>query len=278
MAQPAVSRSIRDLEQELGLVLFERTKFGMTLTRAGEVLVRRAKAIHAEFARAHSEMEHLKGDDAGVITVACSSAALIALGPAIVSRFNARYPNIRIKWLEGSLPMVESELRDGLVDLYYGAVATEFVDSALVVDLLFENERMIVGRRNHPLRFATSFAELVGASWVTTPMAVDSDKEVTSIFLASGLPPPRIVMQAATAMSLAMIVATSDLLAPVPQQWLEIVRMTGVMERIPVQPLPKSLRICAVRRVNVPLTPAAEYLNDIATRAASTYAWRSSRL
>ena len=51
LAQPAVSRSIKELEQELGLVLFERNKFGMTLTRAGEVFVRRAKGIQAELAR-----------------------------------------------------------------------------------------------------------------------------------------------------------------------------------------------------------------------------------
>lgn len=45
LAQPAVSRSIKELEQELGLVLFERNKFGMTLTRAGEVFVRRLGSV-----------------------------------------------------------------------------------------------------------------------------------------------------------------------------------------------------------------------------------------
>ena len=81
LAQPAVSRSIKELEQELGLVLFERNKFGMTLTRAGEVFVRRARAIQAEFARTLEEMEHLKGEDRGMITVGCSSAALISVVP-----------------------------------------------------------------------------------------------------------------------------------------------------------------------------------------------------
>lgn len=271
LAQPAVSRSIKELEQELGVVLFERNKFGMTLTRAGEVFVRRAKAIQAEFARTLEEMEHLKGEDRGMITVGCSSATLIAMVPTIVNRFHVKYPNIRIKLVEGSLPMLETEIRDGLIDLYYGPVATGFVDPALLIETLFENERMIIARRDHPLRFATSLGELVGASWVTTPMAIDSDSEVNSVFAAAGLPAPRIVMQASSAMNLAVIVATSDLLAPVPQQWMEIIRATGLMERIPVSEVTKAPRICAVRRANIPLTPAAEFLNDIATRAASTY-------
>jgi LysR family transcriptional regulator, regulator of abg operon len=271
LAQPAVSRSIKELEHELGLTLFERNKFGMTLTHAGEVFVRRARAIQAEFARTLEEMEHLKGEDRGIITVGCSSATLITIVPTIINRFHVKYPNIRIKLIEGSLPMLETQIRDGLIDLYYGPVANGFVDPALAIELLFENERMIIGRRDHPLRFATSLEELVGASWVTTPMAIDSDFEVNSIFTAAGFPSPRIVMQASSSMNLAVVVATSDLLAPVPQQWMELIRATGLLERIPVCEVVKAPRICAVRRANIPLTPASEFLNDIAMRAASTY-------
>ncbi|WP_206244845.1 LysR family transcriptional regulator [Novosphingobium terrae] len=271
LAQPAVSRSIKELEQELGVTLFERNKFGMTLTRAGEVFVRRAKGIQAEFARTLEEMEHLKGEDRGTITVGCSSATLIAMIPAIMPRFHAKYPNIRITLLEGSLPMLESQLRDGLVDLYYGPVVTGFVDPALTIETLFENERIIVGRRDHPLRHATSLEQLVGAEWVTTPMAIDSDNEVNSLFASAGLPTPRIAMQASSAMNLAVIVATSHLLAPVPQQWLQLIRETGMMERIPVDGLSKAPRICAVRRANVPLTPACDVFNDLAMRAAGIY-------
>ncbi len=274
LAQPAVSRSIKELEAELGVVLFERNKFGMTLTRAGEVFVRRAKGIQAEFARTLEEMEHLRGEDRGVITVGCSSAALIAMVPAMIGRFHAKYPNIRITLVEGSLPMLETRLRDGLIDLYYGPVATGFVDPALTIETLFENERIIIGCRNHPLRHATALEQLVGASWVTTPMAIDSDNEVNSVFAAAGLPTPRIVMQASSAMNLAVVVATTELLAPVPQQWLELIGTTGMMERIPVRGVSRAPRICAVRRVNAPLTPACEFLNDLAMRAAAIYAYK----
>lgn len=168
--------------------------------------------------------------------------------------------------------MLETEIRDGLIDLYYGPVSTGFVDPALVIETLFENERIIICRRDHPLRHATSLGELVGASWVTTPMAIDSDSEVNSVFATAALPSPRIVMQASSAMNLAVIVATSDLLAPVPQQWMEMIKATGLMERIPVGGVSKAPRICAVRRANIPLTPASEHLNDLAMRAASGYA------
>lgn len=276
LAQPAVSRSIKELEQELGITLFERSKFGMTLTHAGEVFIRRAKSIQAEFARTLEEMEHLRGDDRGTLTVGCSSAALLAFIPAVITRFQIRYPHIRVKLVEGSLPMLESEIRDGLVDLFYGPVPTGFVDPALVIDLLFENERMIIGRRGHPLRHATELKDLVDARWVTTPMAIDSDNEVNSVFVAAGLPRPQIVVQAASAMNLAVMTASTDLLAPVPKQWLELIRATGLMERIPVKRVGNAPRICAVHRAKAPLTPGATHLNDLATQAAANYVARLS--
>ncbi|GAC1580408.1 MAG: hypothetical protein NVS3B5_13980 [Sphingomicrobium sp.] len=176
LAQPAISRSIKELEQELGVVLFERNKFGMTLTRAGEVFVRRAKGIQGDLQRTLDEIGQFKGTHQGTITIACSGATILALIPTIVGRFHHKFPNVRLKVLEGTFPMLETEIRDGLIDLYYGPVAKGFNDPALVIDLLFENGRIIIGRRDHPLQNATSIKELVDASWVTTPIEIDGDR------------------------------------------------------------------------------------------------------
>jgi LysR family transcriptional regulator of abg operon len=271
LAQPAMSRSIKELEQELGVVLFQRNKFGMTLTAVGEIFVRRARGMMAELQRTLDEIEQAKGVDFGEITVAMSAAGHLALLPSMIGPFRRRFPNIRIKVVEGTFPMLETDIRDGLIDLYYGPVSKGFQDPALVVDLLFENARIIVGRRGHPLRNATRLDELVGASWVTTPVAIDHDSEVNSVFHAAGLPAPHIAMQAASSMSLLTIITASDLLAPLPQQWMEFIEGTNLIERLQIRDVPNAPRICAVRRANVPLTPAAEYLNDLAQRAAAIH-------
>lgn len=272
IAQPAMSRSIVELERELGVVLFERTKSGMILTRPGEVFARRAKAMLADLQRTIDEIDQLSGVDRGLITLGCSTASAIAILPTVVNRFHLKFPNVRIKVVEGALPMLEADLRDGLIDLYIGPVSPGFTDPALVIEPLFQNERIVVARRDHPLREATRLEQLASASWVTTPIAIDSDKEVMGLFKAAGLPAPRIVMEASSGFTLATIIASSNLLAPVPRQWLDVIRVTGLMTRIPVIDLPNAPPICSVRRSNVPLTPAAEHLNDIATRVAVTHA------
>ena len=271
LAQPAMSRSIKELEQELGVTLFQRNKFGMTLTPVGEILVRRAKGMLTEFQRTLDEIEQVKGKDFGMITVAFSAAGHLALLPKMIGPFRRRFPNIRLKVVEGTFPVLETEIRDGIIDLYYGAVAKEAADPALVVDLLFENSRIIVARPGHPLSGATTISELAGASWVAAPVAIDSDNEINSLFESAGLPAPHIAMQASTCMSMLSIITSSDLLAPLPQQWADFIESTHVIERIPIKGPMSAPKICAVRRANVPLTPAAEYLNDLAVRAAAIH-------
>jgi DNA-binding transcriptional LysR family regulator len=266
-----MSRSIRDLEHELGVVLFERSKTGMTLTHAGEVLVRRARAIQAEFQRTQDEMARFKGAERGTTTIACSGAGLLEFVPPIMRQFHRRFPNVRLKILEGTFPVLETDIRDGLIDLYFGPVAKGFYDSALTVEPLLESGRIIIGRRGHPLAAATSLKELIDAAWVTTPVMIDIDNEVNSLFVAAGLPTPRIIAQAASSMALSTIVATSDLLAPVPKQWMSIIRETNLLIRIPVQEFPNAVSLCAVRRANMPLTPAAEFVSDLASRAAGIF-------
>lgn len=271
LAQPAMSRSIKELEQELGVVLFQRNKFGMTLTPVGDIFVRRAKGMLVEFQRTLDEIEQVKGKDFGVINVAFSAAGHLALLPKMIAPFRRRFPNIRLKVVEGTFPVLETDIRDGIIDLYYGAVSKGASDPALVVDLLFDNGRIIVARPDHPLRNATTLAELVGASWLTAPVAIDSDSEVNSVFETAGLPAPHIAMQASTSMSLLTIITASDLLATLPQQWIDFIDATHLIERIPIRDVPNAPRICAVRRANFPLTPATEYLNDLALRAAAIH-------
>lgn len=268
LTQPAMSRSIAELEQELGVTLFERNKFGMTLTAAGEIFLRRARSVQSDLQRGLDEIAQFKGDEVGNITVAFSSGGLLVMLPRILGLFRKRFPKVRVRVLESSMPALEADLRDGLVELYYGPVSPDFNDSSLIVEHLFDNPRIIVGRPGHPLCSATSLHDLADASWVTSPMVMSADGEVVSIFDAAGLPPPNIIMEAGSGISLISLVKASDLLAPVSAQWLEFIDQSGLLARLPIRDIPYAPPICAVHRRAMPLTPAAEYWNDLAGRCA----------
>lgn len=268
IAQPALTRSVRDLEQELGAELFERARAGMTVTPVGEVFYRRAKGIEAEIKRTLDEIEQIKGRDLGMITIGLSTAAHLELLPRILRPFRRRFPAIRLKIVEGLFPLFEANIRDGHIDLYYGPVRKDFADPGLIVEPLFRNPRIIICRKGHPLSGATSICDLAGASWVTTPVMIDSESEVNAMFIEAGLPRPHIALEAASALSIITSVLSSDLLAPMPGQWKKVIDATGQIEQLAIKEATYAPRICAVRSARMPMTPAAEYFNDLVLRAA----------
>src|SRR5271170_5587069 len=69
IAQPVITRSIRELEHELGTPLLERHSKGVALTPAGERFVRRIEAIRAEVRRAREEVEQWGGDFVGEVAI-----------------------------------------------------------------------------------------------------------------------------------------------------------------------------------------------------------------
>ena len=270
--QPVISRSIQQLETELGVKLFERTPSGLILTKVGEMVIRRAKIIQSELQRTVEEVEQFKGVEVGTISLGLSTAAHVAILPKIFNPFHRRFPKVRLNVLEGLFPVLEPDIRDGLVDIYVGPVAKTPQSGDLLIEPLFANERIIIGRHNHPLGAATSVKELATAEWVTTPVASDFENEVNAIFEFVGMPPPVIAAQAKSWLSIISIVASSDLLAPMPQQWQEFIAATKFVLRLPIQETTYAPPICLVRQARLPLTPAAQYLSDLIHRAAANHA------
>ena len=255
-------------------MLFERHAKGMVLTPIGEAFVRRARGIQFEFLRAREEVEQLKGAAAGSVFVGLSTAPHIALLPRVVEPFRRRFPDVKLKVLEGLFPSMEADLHDGVLDFYVGPVTHAAQPVELLIDVLFENERIVVARQGHPLGFAKSLAELTDASWVVSTLNHEASLELNPTFAALNLPHPRIAVLTETALSMLSLVSSSDLLAMLPQQWLEFMAQTGLLKQIPVEERLSAPPICMVRRARLPLTPAAEYLSDLFRRAAVDHARR----
>jgi DNA-binding transcriptional LysR family regulator len=168
-------------------------------------------------------------------------------------------------------PTIEASLRDGSLDFYVGPPPQAGADSGLVVEHLFDNRRVIVGRRGHPLRGARHLSELVDAEWITTSVTLRAADELAPLFADRGLPSPRLVMQASSALGFIAALTSSDLLMLLPVQWLDYPLTRDALMSIDViEPLPAP-PICVVHRAGLPLTPAGEYFCDLVRRAAVPY-------
>ena len=263
LAQPALTRSLSELERELGSPLFDRHAKGMTLTITGAAFVRRAKAILHEVRRARDEVDQLEGEMLGNITVALSIAAHMSLLPKAIGPFRSRYPAVQLRVIEGIYPTLEAGLRDGSIDFYIGPAPGHPLPTDLLQKELFRNTRVVIGRRDHPLARAESLGDLAKAQWATTSITLRADEEFGELFRSHRLPPPHIALQSQSALTLIVTLANTDLLAMVPVQWLSFKPVEATLQAIQVrEPLPAP-GIVLIHRAGLPLTPAATALLDL---------------
>jgi DNA-binding transcriptional LysR family regulator len=96
LSQPAVTKTIQHLEQEIGLELIERHGRRIALTHAGHVLHNYARRVFALEREMEEALSALRDVDAGEVTVAASTTTGVYLLPPIVARYHARYPKVTL--------------------------------------------------------------------------------------------------------------------------------------------------------------------------------------
>ena len=190
-AQPAISHSIQELERELGVILFERRPTGVRLTPMGTVFLRRASTVRNELRMAQEELDQMRGETHGRLTVALSSVPHIALLPNALRPFRQRYPDVAIEIVDAVYPNVEADLKSSRVDCYFGPAPDDLAPE-LARETLFDNTRFIVGRKGHPLAQARSLHDLAGAEWITTSITHLAEEELGPLFAQHGLPAPKL--------------------------------------------------------------------------------------
>lgn len=265
-AQPALTRSVRALEKELGVTLFERDARGMALTAMGKLFHQRASAVVNEVRRAQEEMQQAQGNLRGSVVAGLSIMPHVGMLPHALPLFRKKYPGVQLRIIEGLYPSIESGLRDGSIDFYLGASPQATPAPGLVSETLFENTRKVVGRKGHPLLGARSLRELAQAEWATTSISYNAAEDLQALFERHRLPPPQIALQANSALTVMVALASTNLLSILPVQWNEFPLTKGVLQTIDVREKLSAPSIVLIRRPDLPLTPAAEHLCDLLRR------------
>jgi LysR family transcriptional regulator, regulator of abg operon len=275
LAQAALSRSINELERDLGIELFERRAQGMTLTESGKLFLRRARAVQNELERARNEIDQSRGINRGRVAVGLSSVAHIALFPYALRTFRAKFPDVFLDVHDGVYPTVENLLADGTLDLYVGP-PPEILPPIFTLEKLFDNTRYVIGRKGHPQSDVQSLSQLTDAHWIGTSITHRPEEEIGPVFAQHGLPAPQFVIQARSAMTSIIAVASSDLLAMLPVQFTDFPLIGDSLQRIPVREHLPAAPICIIQRSGFPLTPAAEHFVDMIRRASAHLASTTS--
>jgi DNA-binding transcriptional LysR family regulator len=162
LVQPAVSRQLKLLEEDIGVALFERERHGMVLTDMGRSLAGYARRAMLELDRARAEIAGASKGIGGLVTLGLLPSTIDTLSSQLVSDVAATYPGIRVRIAMGYAGTLLRWLQSGEIDaaLLYGAERSPEIQTTPLI----EEPLWVIGpreawlRRNRPI----PLAKLVG--------------------------------------------------------------------------------------------------------------------
>lgn len=180
--QSGVSRFLKNMEKELGFLLFNRTRRGLTLSDAGRALLPATRDLLKSGEQLEQTIRALNGVETGSVSVGVFTGISIQVLPPILKDFLNQSPNITLKTREGGIRDIRSWLQDGTVDF---ALCTQ-CDHAEWYPL-WEEELLAVLEKGDPLGKQGSVPL---KSLIDRPLILpsrDTDEEITALFEKAGI-------------------------------------------------------------------------------------------
>jgi LysR family transcriptional regulator, transcription activator of glutamate synthase operon len=216
IAQPALSKQISQLEQELGVALFDRVGRNVRLTEAGEALLPHARTVMAQVEAARAAMAERIGLRRGRATVGTPPTVGTLLLPQALSAFHKRYPGIELRVHEAGVQTLLDLMETGLTDVAIVTLPVE--DSQLTVVPLFTEDLVIAVWRTHPLaqREQVQMGDLREEAWVLSPANYELRESTLDACRRAGFA-PRVVLDGGETDTLLRLVAAGVGIALVPR-------------------------------------------------------------
>lgn len=259
LSQAALTKAMRQLEDECGTALLLRRSRGIELTEAGSRLLARARLVARQVELAGEELQQAAGEDAGHVRVGITP--YVTMGPLgeAFRWFRKRYRSVQVQVIEGLVARVLPRLRDGTLDLAVVAVDTGEVPDEFTATHLLRAPQRIVVREQHPVLKKPSAEALVACEWaLTAPLVPGGPGREEAMFAAAGVPLPNRVLLCETLAAMALLRA-SDLVSLMPAPLLGHPESRGIVAVPDTALVPCDIELKLLARPEIPLTPAAAY-------------------
>jgi len=189
ISQPAVSKTLKELEDRLGALLFERVGRRLRLTTAGRLFQKHAGLSLAELERGVRALR-TPGDMGGMLTVGVLPTVATRVLPEAALAFARAVPGVCLRASTGPNRFLLSQLREGSLDLVVGRLAAPDEMAGLVFEQLYSEAVVAVVRAGHPL-LAAPGTPLADFPLILPPPDAIIRQVVEQHFLRGGLEVPR---------------------------------------------------------------------------------------
>ena len=257
ISQPALSKSLQKLEQQLGVALFERRASGIQPTDFAVTLHHHAQSIYNEARYIELEAAAITSGRSGLLRIGAGPAWSHGYLPLILPRFQSRFANIRLEIETGVTDYLLPRLIGGEFDLFMGSLFGIQPSEDISLHPLIRTRMILVVRPEHPLlaNAAITAANLLTYPWANFLHDIQGERELSLFFSRRTLPTPNITLRMSSLATMLSLIRHSDHIAYIADSLSDEAQLHGLSE------LPLPLTIwqfdsgVAVRRSVVELKP-----------------------
>ena len=260
MTQPAASKMLRELEQLLGVPLFERLSRGVRPTEYGLALIRHARLLIESLDQAHDEIAGLKEGLAGHVRVGSITSPAVSLLPAAVSEVKARWPSLTVTVEVESSNILLDRLAQERLDIVVGRLSIEHDKLGLHYEPLAVEPVSAVVRPHHPLmqHRTLKLSQLEDVTWIVQPMGSILRHRFELMFQRASLRPPVRVVESSAPLFVTKLIESSDMVAVLATDVANYYAEHGMVKILPLAMDCRMDDYGLITRADRLLSPAAE--------------------
>src|SRR5215213_8970774 len=267
--QPAISRSIADLEHLIGVRLLDRGRLGAEPTEYGRALLQGGTAMFDDLHQAVKHIEFLADPTVGEVRIGTHDPLVAGVLPAVFDRIRRRYPGISVQVIAAPTNAQQlRDLRERRIDLVLGRM-TPPMDEDVHVEILFHDRGVVVVGPNSKWtgRRKIKLSELSNEPWCLPLPDTPINSHVADAFLASGTPYPPKGAVRGTSLLFCELVPRGPYLSVLPASLLRFRADRRSFKVLPVDlPIPPWL-VGAMTLKNRAVTPVVKLFIDCVREA-----------
>jgi len=258
VTQPALTKCIHRLEEQLDAELFERVGRGIRLTAVGQVLLARARYLRNAMEETRREVRDFAQGIAGHVRIGAAATVAQHLLPDLCRELLIQAPQVTLEIVIGMNDVLRESLRSGQLDLIVGPLPDneEFAAQPIV-----EDEVVVIAPRSHPLtRGKISLQQLCDYRWVLPAPTVATRHWLDRTFELNGLAKPNVQIETNSIILLPRLIAETELLSFISRRNLGPGRAGDTLVELPLAKTTMHRRFGTLYRRDGYLSPAAQHL------------------
>ncbi|OWR69824.1 LysR family transcriptional regulator [Klebsiella pneumoniae] len=261
LSQPALSKTLNELEQLTGTRLFERGRLGAQLTLVGEQFLTHAVKVLDALNSAGQALNRKEGLNNDIVRIGALPTAALGILPTVIGQFHKQQKDITLQVATMNNTMLLAGLKSGEIDIGIGRMSDPELMSGLHYELLFLESLKLVVRPGHPLLQETvTLSRVMEWPEVVSPKGTVPRQNAEALLQSQGCKMPAGCIETLSASLSRQLTVDFDYVWFVPSGAVKDDLRRGVLTALPIATQGAGEPIGILTRVDATLTPGTQTL------------------